>query len=253
MILRDVAKRVAGRKGRLLVRRLRMRRWRVAAEYRALLNGRRAIEIGGPSDLLGYAGPLPVYSCFRSLDNCNYSTQTLWHSEAVKCRQELICEGTRLPVKDGAYDCVIASHCLEHIANPIKALLEWRRVLGDGGLLLLILPHRDHTFDWRRPVTTLDHMTQDFKSNTPETDLSHLEEVLALHDLSRDPPAGTPEQFRARCLRNAELRAIHHHVFVPASAALLMGDVGFSIVRQDVQDSNIIILGRSTWSPGAQP
>ncbi|MDR3409390.1 MAG: methyltransferase domain-containing protein, partial [Formivibrio sp.] len=147
-----------------------------------------------------------------------------------------------LQVDEATYDCVIASHCLEHIANPIKALLEWKRVLRQRGLLLLILPHRGYTFDWRRPITTIEHLREDFRNETPETDLSHLDEVLALHDLSRDLAAGTPEQFRARCLKNAEFRAIHHHVFAPETAAQLVGEAGFSVVRQDVQDMHIITL-----------
>lgn len=242
--LRGAAKRIAGRRGRLLVRRLWPYRWPITAVYRERLNGRRALEIGGPTDAFGHAGTLPVYSCFKSLDGCNYATRTLWRSEAVKYRQSLICEGTQLALRDGSYDCVIASQCLEHLANPIKALLEWRRVLSESGLLLLTLPCGGHGFDWRRPVTTLEHLGQDFQNDTPETDLSHLEEVLALHDLSRDPEAGSPEQFKARCLRNAEFRAIHHHVFVPETAALVLHEVGFSIVREDVHDGNIIILGQ---------
>lgn len=185
-----------------------------------------------------------MYSCLKGIDNCNYASRTLWQSEAVTFRRNLICEGTEMPIEDRSYDCVIASHCLEHMANPVKALLEWGRVLRQGGVLLLILPHRDFTFDWRRPVTTIEHMRQDFECGTPETDLSHLDEVLALHDLSRDPPAGTPEQFKARCLRNAEFRAIHHHVFLPETAAQLAQEAGFSVVRQDVQESNIITLGK---------
>ena len=86
-------------------------------------------------------------------------------------------------------------------------------MIRDHGLLLLILPNREFTFDWRRPVTSLDHLRADFKRDTPETDLFHLDEILALHDLSRDLPAGSPDQFKERCLRNAEFRAMHHHVF----------------------------------------
>lgn len=100
-------------------------------------------------------------------------------------------EGTALEIEDGSYDCVIASHCLEHIANPIKALREWRRVLRSNELLLLILPHRDHTFDWRRPATTIEHMKSDYEDDVSESDMTHLDEVLSLHDLSRDPGAGT--------------------------------------------------------------
>jgi hypothetical protein len=47
----------------------------------------------------------------------------------------------------------------------------------------------------------LEHLREDFERNTPETDLSHLEEVLALHDLSRDVAAGTPNQFKERCAK----------------------------------------------------
>jgi len=242
--LRQTLKRIAGRRGRLFLRRIRTRRWAIARIYRDYLQGMQAIEIGGPSDNLGYAGCFPIYCCLRSIDNCNYAADTLWHSEAVMYRRTLICEATQLTADDATYDCAIASHCLEHIANPLKALLEWRRVLRKDGLLLLILPHRDHTFDWRRPATSLEHMRDDFQRGTPETDLSHLDEILALHDLSRDPPAGTLEEFKNRCLKNAGFRAMHHHVFVPETAAQLIGEAGYSVVRRDVQASNIILLGK---------
>ena len=231
---------MAGPSGRDLI-------WRVEAKlfarpYRQRLKGMRALEIGGPSDLFGDAGSLPLYSCLGSIDNVNYSTRTLWQSEAVQFGETLVCEGTAIPVRDASYDCVFSSHSLEHVANPIKALLEWKRVIRDHGLMLLVLPNRHFTFDWRRPVTSLDHLRDDFRRDTPETDIFHLDEILALHDLSRDPPAGTPEQFKERCFRNAEFRAMHHHVFDPETAAQLLREVGFSVVRQDMKDVNIITL-----------
>ena len=240
MPIRKVIGKMVGPSGRRLL-------WRVegklfARPYRPCLKGMRALEIGGPSDLFGDAGSLPVYSCLGSIDNVNYSAQTLWQSQAVQFGETLVCEGTAIPVHDASYDCVFSSHSLEHVANPIKALLEWKRVIRDHGLLLLVLPNRKYTFDWRRPVTSLEHLRHDFKHDTPETDLFHLDEILALHDLSRDPPAGNPEQFRERCLRNAEFRAIHHHVFSPETAAQLLRELGFSIVRQDVKRVNIITL-----------
>ncbi len=240
MSLRTALGKMAGSPGRRLAGRVETSL--LARPYRHHLKKMRALEIGGPSNLLGKAGSLPIYSCLTSIDNVNYSTVTLWQSEAVKVRETLVCEGTELPVNDGAYDCLISSHSLEHIANPMKALLEWRRVIRDRGLLLLILPNRQYTFDWRRPVTSLEHMREDFRRDTPETDLFHLDEILALHDLSRDPPAGTPEQFKERCLKNAEFRAIHHHVFEPETAAQLVKEVGFSVVRQDVKEINLITL-----------
>lgn len=187
----------------------------------------RCLEIGGPSDILGFGGPFSVYSCLGVMDNCNFAEQTLWPSEAVQYSRNFVVEGTALNIESGTYDCVMASHCLEHIANPIKALLEWKRVLRRQGFLLLILPHRDHTFDWRRPVTTLEHMWQDYKLQTQESDLTQLEEILALHDLSKDPGVCTLEQFRERSLNNANFRALRHHVFVPETAIEIRERPGF--------------------------
>jgi SAM-dependent methyltransferase len=243
MSFRETLKKLVGHRGQLLARRLGITRFRITRHYRSRLRALEALEIGGPTDLFGNLGQFPLYSSFESVDNCNYAAQTLWNSDAVTFRRTLIGEGTKLPVDDESYDCLVASHCLEHIANPVKALVEWKRVIRPRGFLLLILPHRDLTFDWRRPITTVEHLREDFRNDTPETDLSHLDEILALHDLSRDPAAGTPEQFKERCLKNAQFRAIHHHVFAPETAAELMGEVGFSIVRQDVQESHIITLG----------
>lgn len=240
MSLRKIVGTMAGPSGRRSI--LRLEAMLFARTYRHRLKGMQALEIGGPSDLFGTQGELPIYSCLKCIDNVNYSTHTLWQSEAVQFRKTLICEGTKLPVNDGAYDCLLSSHSLEHIANPLKALFEFRRVIQDRGILLLILPNRQYTFDWRRPVTSLDHLREDFRRDTPETDLSHLDEILALHDLSRDPAAGTPEQFKERCLKNIEFRAIHHHVFTPETAVQVVREAGFSVVRQDVKNINIVVL-----------
>ena len=54
-------------------------------------------------------------------------------------------EGDNLPFfKDNSLDYVFSSHCLEHIVDTKKALLEWTRVLKNGGYLVLILPHKSY-------------------------------------------------------------------------------------------------------------
>ncbi|VAX17133.1 hypothetical protein MNBD_NITROSPINAE01-719 [hydrothermal vent metagenome] len=47
---------------------------------------------------------------------------------------------------DGELDYVIARHNLEHYTDPLKTLLEWRRVLKTGGVIGLVLPD-DDAFD----------------------------------------------------------------------------------------------------------
>jgi len=42
--------------------------------------------------------------------------------------------------KDGELDYVVSRHNLEHYVDPIKTLLEWKRVLKPGGILGIVLP-----------------------------------------------------------------------------------------------------------------
>jgi len=115
--------------------------------------------------------------------------------------------------------------------------------------VLLILPNKQHTFDWRRPVTTLEHMVQDYRNCTGEDDLTHVGEILALHDLSKDSAAGTAEQFKARCLNNMAVRAMHHHVFTLDRALELVKYAGFSPVLSELHlPYDIIVLARRSES-----
>ena len=43
--------------------------------------------------------------------------------------------------RDNGLDFVFSSHCLEHLDKWQDALKEWHRVLRDGGVLVLYLPH----------------------------------------------------------------------------------------------------------------
>jgi len=68
-----------------------------------------------------------------------------------------------LPFKDKAFDFVIASHVLEHSADPDRFLSELQRV-GRGGYIEVpdafmerIIPYRDHIaiIAWRLPSETV--------------------------------------------------------------------------------------------------
>jgi SAM-dependent methyltransferase len=186
---------------------------------------RIGLEIGGPSSVFKKTGILPIYPIVKQLDNCNFSGTTTWEGsineglnfnfdQNIPPGQQYVAEATDLSKIDSAkYDFILSSHMLEHTANPLRALSEWTRVLKDDGFLVLLLPHKDGTFDRHRPVTTLEHIIEDFESQTQEDDLTHLPEILKLHDLKRDPEAGTLESFQARSEKNFENRCLHQHVF----------------------------------------
>src|SRR5258708_4116488 len=49
--------------------------------YCRLVKGKRGLEIGGPSEIFKRDGTLPIYPLAASIDNCNYTDQTLWEGE----------------------------------------------------------------------------------------------------------------------------------------------------------------------------
>lgn len=146
----------------------------------------------------------------------------------------------RLP--SGAYDFVLSSHMLEHSSNPILALSEWRRLLKADGLLVLLLPDKRYTFDHKRPVTPLAHLIDDFNARTKEDDLTHLPEILALHDLKRDPEAGDMAAFKSRSMHNFENRCLHHHVFDLPLARTLAEYIGLKVLATETIKPHHILL-----------
>lgn len=229
------------------------------------LAGKAGLEIGGPSGIFSRRGLLPVYRHVQRMDNCNFASQTVWEGEihdgtpflpegSKALGMQFIREATELTeVADETYDFVCSSHTLEHIANPLRALAEWQRVLRVGGTLVLLLPHKDGTFDHRRPVTTLDHMIEDHARETGDDDLTHLDEILELHDLSLDPAAGDFEAFKARSLKNRINRCLHHHVFDTDLAVRLVDHAGFQILEVDCAGSFNIIVLCSKLADGVAP
>lgn len=186
------------------------------------VSGKCGLEIGGPSVFFQFS--LPLYHHASSIDGVNFSQETMWEGSIASGKpfqymknhagRQIIAEAVDLAViEDVSYDFILSCHSLEHVANPLKALLEWNRVLKPGGTLILVVPNKESIFDHRRPVTTFAHLVSDFDLNTGESDLTHLPEILELHDLKRDRAAGTHTEFRERSMKNFENRGLHHHVF----------------------------------------
>jgi SAM-dependent methyltransferase len=200
------------------------------------------LELGGPSVAFSPEGPLPVYAVAARVDNVNFAPRTRWEAvdegltfrfdESKPPGRQFVDEATALSsIETGGYDFTLVSHMLEHTANPLKVLEAVRRILKPTGVLLLILPDPRHTFDHHRPVTTLEHLVADYERGTGEDDLTHLPEIVELHDLTAD--RGAPQsraEFRDRCLRNSTLRCMHHHVFDEALVREVLGRSAFRVL-----------------------
>ena len=83
---------------------------------------------------------------------------------------------TLASIADASLDFVIANHMIEHCQNPIFSLENWLRVLKKSGILYLAIPDKRYTFDRDRPVTTLDHLVQDYTEGSEWSKKFHFEE-----------------------------------------------------------------------------
>lgn len=215
---------------------------------------KKGIEIGGPSGIFNVSGYFPIYSVAGSIDGVNFSNETVWEGKLSegynykyynKTGYQYIEEGGKLNnIKDDSYDFVLSCNNLEHMANPLAAIFEWKRILKEKGLILLVLPNKKANFDHLRPYTSLEHLISDYKNNTGEDDTTHLNEILQLHDLHRDPQAKSYENFKSRCYNNFENRCLHHHVFNQDLLKSAIEFCGLETISQYSSPTDHFILAR---------
>ena len=66
-------------------------------------------------------------------------------------------------IADASLDFVISAHVIEHLRDPIGAIVSAIRVLKPGGIHLLVVPEMRRTFDRDRPETSVAHVLADFR------------------------------------------------------------------------------------------
>ncbi len=176
------------------------------------------VEIGGPSP----TGTI-LYQNATTIDNVIFSANTIWsnHTDEYnyydgKKGKVIINDAVHIPLVDNqTYDFCFSSHCLEHIANPLKAINEWLRIIKKDGYIIIIVPEKSLCFDHKRNISSFSTLLSQYQKNVGEDDLSTLPEILQNHDLSMDPPAGSFADFTKRSLDNINNRCLHHYVYSP--------------------------------------
>jgi SAM-dependent methyltransferase len=174
------------------------------------------VEIGGPSS----TGDI-LYQNATTIDNIIFSKNTIWsnHEDDYnyyhnKKGKVIIDDAVNITlVQNECYDFCFSSHSLEHIANPLKAISEWLRIIKKDGYIIIIVPEKSVCFDHKRNYSMFSTLLSQYEKNVGEDDLSTLPEILMNHDLSMDPAAGNLGEFTKRSLDNYNNRCLHHYVY----------------------------------------
>ncbi len=187
---------------------MRAARARKRASFARLLCG-EGLEIGALAD------PLPIPHATHVLYSDWLPPEAIERMYPGSRLPDLISDSESFPaVADQSFDFIVANHVLEHLTDPIRALIEWRRILKPHGLLMIALPDKRFTFDATRQRTPFHHLLADHASIDPPSvrNRGHLDE-WAEH-VERLRP-GSPEhaQWIDRQLRDGY--AVHNHVWIP--------------------------------------
>ena len=191
----------------------------IAKTLRVSLKQLNSVEIGGPSPYFGARGFLPLYDVLQSCDNAicapsnEHAAYPADHSpylNSLPGKNYLMDASEALP---GKYQCILSSHVLEHLSNPLKTLECWKQNLIEPGFLLAVVPYKENTFDHRRPITSFNHLLEDYDADTTESDQTHLEEIRQLHDFSKHNFKPNAQEYNVMLDDNHFYRVAHHHVF----------------------------------------
>jgi SAM-dependent methyltransferase len=126
-------------------------------------------------------------------------------------------------IPDGSQDFIVANHFLEHTENPVGTIETHLRKLKPGGVLFYAVPDKRYTFDFRRPVTPIEHMIADYEEGAERSRREHYTEWCRLVIDEESGSVGTAEEAaseewverRASELEDAKY-SIHMHVWTQA-------------------------------------
>lgn len=169
------------------VRRFRRRERLLRAERHANLRAAELAYLSGDGLEIGPLQkpfPLPPGSRITYVDQCDRAELARRNPDIPSheiIAPNVVSDGHELGrIPDGAFDFVVASHVIEHLHNPLRALLEWRRVLRSQGRVLCVVPDGRFTFDAGRPFTSVEHLVWDYENDGSEhkalSDLFHIAE-----------------------------------------------------------------------------
>jgi SAM-dependent methyltransferase len=128
-------------------------------------------------------------------------------------RPDLLAEAAQLPFAPASLDFIIASHVFEHLPFPLMALRGWYEALAPGGVLLLKVPDKRYTFDFRRSRTPLAHILAEYEHPELFDWPSHYAEFVEnVH--GRKPHE--PELSQAASDLRAAKFNIHYHAWIDA-------------------------------------
>ena len=109
------------------------------------------------------------------------------------------------------YDFVIMNHVIEHVACPIAVVEQLFSVLKDDGILVISAPDKEFCFDKNRPLTTFEHLLDEYHRGVNHVEDSHYLDLI--QHIHPDIFFGEDDVARSNLLKLVRSRREHAHVW----------------------------------------
>jgi predicted SAM-dependent methyltransferase len=135
---------------------------------------------------------------------------------------DIVDDGERLATLGAeSQDFIVANHFLEHTEDPVGTIETHLEKLKPGGVLFYAVPDKRFTFDFRRPVTPIEHMVADHEEGPAASRPEHFRE-WSRYVLEHERPEGAGEKWEEQQIEavaqqlEAQNYSIHMHVWTQA-------------------------------------
>lgn len=122
------------------------------------------------------------------------------------------------------FDYCLASHVIEHVANPVGWLLEISSVLAERGVISLAVPDKERTFDHLRAVSRpADIIDSYVRQLTRPSPLHVFDHITTVSPIGKEPQPASPAVLREALQHALAVHAtdrymdVHCHVFTQRS------------------------------------
>lgn len=156
-----------------------------------------------------------------------------------------IADASQLPFADESFDTVVLGEVLEHLTHPTRVLGEAKRVLRDGGHLIVTVPlglnpYHDHKASYY-PLSLLDLLRPLFRTDTIDTLSSYITYVGVkdqTHDLASQPKEMLVEEY-SRLEKQVEARCLEKEQALLESSTKLYAQINELAARSKTQVGRI--------------
>ncbi|MFW6255086.1 MAG: class I SAM-dependent methyltransferase, partial [Chitinivibrionales bacterium] len=142
---------------------------------------------------------------------------------------------------DSSFDFIVINNVLEHIANPIREIVHFHRILKKDGVLVLCIPDKNFVhWDKDRELTSFEHLWKEYQDDVTEVTPEHFHDLVPVDN--PDAIKGSREWDEA--LAHIVARRDHCHIWTSKTFKELLETVfqkcavPFKTVYESLSDTN---------------